>query len=223
MQVPRGTVIVFSDLGCPWASLAVHRLRARRAALGLAVTLDHRPFPLELFNDRPTPKRVLDAEVAAIAPLEPGLGWRPWPRPDSDYPGSTLLAMEAVQAVKAQSLRLSEDLDAALRHAFYAQGRTISLFTTVLAVARSVAGLDLPELEAALRSGAARAAVFDGWAEAAEVAQGSPHLFLPDGTDVHNPGIRSSWTEPGGSGFVRIESQDPTAYDDALRRAGPVT
>jgi predicted DsbA family dithiol-disulfide isomerase len=57
------TVTIWSDIGCPWASLAVWRLHARRAALGLtdSVRFEHRCFPLELFNSRPSPRGILDA------------------------------------------------------------------------------------------------------------------------------------------------------------------
>src|SRR3954452_10855295 len=65
--VPGGAVSVrvvdfWSDIGCPWASLAVHRFRAARSALGLdgQVVLRHRAFPLELINGQGTPKGTLD-------------------------------------------------------------------------------------------------------------------------------------------------------------------
>jgi hypothetical protein len=35
IDVRPGTVVMYSDIGCPWASLALHRLRKRRAELGL--------------------------------------------------------------------------------------------------------------------------------------------------------------------------------------------
>ena len=219
MRAEPRTIIFFSDVGCPWASLAVHRLRQRRDALGLDVAVDHRAFPLELINERPTPKRTLDAEVAVIGAHEPALGWQPWRRPDSEYPGTTLLALEAVQAAKAQRLRASEDLDAALRTAFYAQGRAISIYAQVMGVAGEVASLDPDTLGAGLRRGAGRAEVFEQWGVSARVAQGSPHLFLPDGSDVHNPGIQMEWTGEKGRGFPRIVRDDPSVYDDVLRRA----
>ena len=57
-----GVVRFYSDIGCPWASLAVHRLRRRRAERGLddVVRIDHRAFPLELFNEQVTPKTIVD-------------------------------------------------------------------------------------------------------------------------------------------------------------------
>lgn len=46
MDVPAGTLVVYSDIGCPWAHAAVHRLHEGRDRLGLteAVRFDHRAF-----------------------------------------------------------------------------------------------------------------------------------------------------------------------------------
>ena len=44
--------------------------------------------------------------------------------------------------------------------------------------------------------------------------QGSPHLFLADGTNVENPGIEATW-DRGSDGFWRptMVADDPAAYD----------
>src|SRR3954451_5607851 len=129
-QPAPGVVVLFGDIGCPWASLAVHRLRRRRSERGLdgAVVIDQRAFPLELFNEQLTPKTIVDSEVAVVGSHEPSLGWHPWRHKERDYPSTTLLPLEAVQAAKAETvggLQASEDLDAALRHAWYADSRSI--------------------------------------------------------------------------------------------------
>ncbi len=222
--VEPGTIVLFSDIGCPWGSLAVHRVLTRRAALGLddAVRIDHRAFPLELFNGRPTPKLVLDPEVAVIGAHEPSLGWQPWTAPAHTYPVTTLLAMEAVQAAKRPEvggLRACEQLDAGLRRAFFAESRCISVWSEVLAVAATCDAVDETALERTLREGTGRTAVMAQWRQAGEIAQGSPHLFLPDGTDTPNPGVSMSWTDEHGKGFPAIHDDDPGVYDDLLRRA----
>ena len=58
LEVAPRTIVVFSDIGCPWAHVAVWRLHDARRRLGLeeTVSFDHRVFPLELFNSQPTPK-----------------------------------------------------------------------------------------------------------------------------------------------------------------------
>ena len=228
VEVDAGTIVVFSDVGCPWAGLAVHRLRRRRAELGLdgTVVLDHRAFPLELFNEQVTPKTIVDSEVAVVGSHEPALGWKPWDRAERAYPNTTLLALEAVQAAKASEvggLAGSERLDAALRRAWFVESRSINLYAEILAVARSCPGVDADALDAALRMGAGREAVFAQFdaAHAAEV-QGSPHLFLADGWNAHNPGITLSWTGGQFEGMPVIVDDDPSVYDDILRRAaGP--
>ncbi|HEY3239007.1 MAG TPA: dithiol-disulfide isomerase, partial [Acidimicrobiia bacterium] len=73
VPVTAGTIVFWSDIACPWATAAVHHLHATRARLGLegAVTLDHRAFPLELLNSRPTPKAIVDAEVPVVGAIAP--------------------------------------------------------------------------------------------------------------------------------------------------------
>src|SRR3954462_12903607 len=109
MDVSAGEIVVYADSGCPWAHVAVTRLHAARERLGLDddVRFDHRAFPLELANARPTPWNVLNAEVPVTAAAEPDAGWKMWQGPPWDWPVSTLLALEAVQAAKEQSLRAS--------------------------------------------------------------------------------------------------------------------
>jgi predicted DsbA family dithiol-disulfide isomerase len=222
-----GYVIFYSDIGCPWASLAVHRLRSRRAERGLegVVVIDHRAFPLELFNQQLTPKTIVDSEVAVVGSHEPALEWQPWRRKEREYPVTTLLPMEAVQVAKDEAvggLSASEDLDAALRHAWYAESRSIHLWSELLDVAEAVPSVDTEALATALRAGGGRTSIFAQWEQAKEVAQGSPHLFLADGMSVHNPGITLEWTASQFHGMPRIAADEAGIYDEILDRAGRV-
>ena len=214
-------VIVWSDIGCPWAHVAVARLHRFCAALGLKdVQLDHRAFPLELVNGRPTPKQILDAEIPVTSELEPGAGWQPWQGEAFEWPVTMLPALEAVQAVKAtQGLAASAALDRALRTALFAHSRCVSLLPVVLDVAHETAGVDVDDLEASLSRGLGRTAVIDQWKAATaegSVIKGSPHLFFPDGRDAHNPGIRMHWDGEHGSGVPVIESDEPSEYEKLL-------
>ena len=219
---PAGTIVVWSDLTCPWAHVAVARLHRVRDELGLteAVRLDHRAYPLELLNERSTPKLTLDAEVPVAGALEPGAGWQMWQRRDWEYPGTVLLAMEAVQAANEQSLRAGEALDRALRVAMFGQSRSIALRSVILEVAAECDDVDPDTLAKGLDDGRCRQALMDqaGQAAGGEV-QGSPHLFLPDGTDVHNPGVELHWAGEKGRGFPVVDSDDPSVYGDILRRS----
>ena len=222
MEVPAGTIVVYSDIGCPWAHAAVSRLHRFRKSLDLQarVRFDHRAFPLELVNRRPTPKRILDAEIPVAGGIEPDAGWAMWQGDPSSYPVTTLPALEAVQAAKAQSVEASETLDRALRVAFFGESRCISLLPVVLDVATRCGPVDVAMLEAALRDGVARREVMAQFDAVDELGvKGSPHLFLPDGSDAANPGVDMHWQGAHGEGFPVVRADDPSIYEDLLRRA----
>ena len=223
LDVAPGTLVVYGDIACPWSHLCVHGLREARRRLGLddRVELDLRGFPLELFNGRPTPKRTLDAEVPVVGALEPEAGWQMWQRPDFEYPVTTLPALEAVQAAKAQGLRASEELGRALRYAFFAESRTVSLLPVILDVAKGCEGIDVDALAEALDDGRARAIVIEQRETAERIGvKGSPHVYVPDGSDVANPGIEKHWEGEAGEGFPVVDAYDRSVYDDLIRSAG---
>ena len=221
MDVEPGTIVVYSDIACPWSHVAVHRLHEARARLGLEVRFDHRAFPLELFNSRPTPKVTLDAETAVLAGVEPAAGWHAWTDPAHGYPVSSLLALEAVQAAKEQGADASETLDRELRRAMFARNECISLFHVVMSAAERATDVDAASLRDALLSGRFRRSVFDHMDEAKrEEVKGSPHLFLADGCDFANPGIDKDWIcGEEGEGFVVIHKDDPAIYEEIVRAA----
>lgn len=222
IEVRPGSICVFADIGCPWARLAAHRLHVTRERLGLeqAVWFDMRAFPLELFNQQPTPKDTLDAETPAVAALEPKAGWAAWDDEPWRYPVTTLLAMEAVHAATEQGGRVAERLDLALRAAFFRDSRCISLHHVVVAVAREVEGLDVKALEEALVEGRFRARIFEDQeiARGSEV-EGSPHLFLAGGSSFHNPGIEFTWEGEPPERRVNVLADEREIYEEILRRA----
>ncbi len=223
VEVTPGTIVVYSDIGCPWAHVAVWRLHDARRRLGLEerVAFDHRVFPLELFNSQPTPRDELEVELDACSALAPRAGWQPWSAPAWAWPSTLLPPMEAVQAAKEQGLAASEQLDRGLRRAFWGESRCISLRHVILEVAAECDGVDLEALAEAFDTGRARHLVFEQYEVARSGAvDGSPHLFLSDGTNVQNPGIEATWEE-GRDGFWRptIVRDDPSAHDDLLRAA----
>ena len=225
VAVVQGTIVVFSDLTCPFAHVAIHRLFETRARLGLedAVRLDHHVFPIELLNAAPGTRHGSDSEIPVLGAVEPDAGWQIWQGPDYHYPSSVLLAFEAVQAAKAQSLALSEQLDRALRHAFWAQSRPIHLHHELITIGSTIDGIDVDGLDQALRRGTYRHRIFDDL----DVVRGgavsmSPHLFLPDGTDVTNPGMTVHWQGPWAAGFPVIDTDEPAIYETLLRAAAPI-
>ncbi|MEV0796622.1 DsbA family protein [Kribbella sp. NPDC050281] len=216
-----GTIQAWSDLLCPFAFVAVHRLRAARERLGLdgQVHLDHHTFALELFNG-PHSRPGTDSEAVGLGQVAPELGFRLWTRPDWTYPSTVLLAAEAVHAAKEQGLRESEDLDYALRCAFWQESLSIGHRQVILDVAKGAGSIDVTALAAALDDGRARATVMADHAVATtDAIQGSPHLFLPDGTNFHNPGITVHWEGPYASGYPIAQNTNPTWPNHLLNQA----
>lgn len=221
MQVAPNTIAVWSDLGCPWSHAVVWRLHDARRRLRLteSVRFDHHAFPLELFNNEPTPRPQRDAEWPVAAELAPRAGWQPWSAPDHGWPVTLLPPMEAVQAAKLQSLTASEELDRALRRAFWGESRCISLRHVILEVANECESVAVATFAEALDDGRARRAIFDDWAAAqGEEVRGSAHLFAPDGTNEQNPGITIGWQSDDGpaGGVTFVEADDPDAIDRFL-------
>jgi predicted DsbA family dithiol-disulfide isomerase len=224
-----GTLTFWSDIGCPWATLALHTLGKRAQERGVALQIDHRAFPLELFNRIPTPKVLVDAEIVAIAGTLPELGWRMWSGAEYTYPATLLPALEAVQAAKDPAvggLAASAELDVALRRAYFVESRCISVHPIILEIAEDCPQVDAPALGEALAAGRGRAQVYQQWhvAEGPRI-QGSPHLFTADGYAEHNPGASHRWTDrppldfPVQShGFPVLDSYRPEWADELLDR-----
>lgn len=208
-------ITVYGDLVCPFASLALHGLRAARARAGRPdIALDIRPFPLELINRRPHRQSLVEASKAALMAVEPALGWQAWPDgADSAWPVSTLLPLAAVVAANRPSvggLAAGNALDTALRRAFYVEGRCITLLPVVLDAARGCPEVNADALAQELRGGVGIAEVVDGAAED-RVARGSPHVFA-GGRDWFNPGVELGADH-------RVARYDPAVYDEILAAA----
>ena len=218
MNVPPHTIAVWSDLGCPWSHAVVWRLHDARTRLGLdgRVAFDHHAFPLELFNNEPTPRPLREAEGRVAAELAPRAGWQPWSAPAHAWPVTMLPPMEAVQAAKLQSVAASEELDRGLRRAFWGESRCISLRHVILEVANECESVDVAALSEALDDGRARRGLLDDWAVArGDEVLGSAHLFAPDGTNAQNPGIRIAWDGEAAT----IEADDLAAIEAFVIRA----
>ncbi|MBF9130108.1 dithiol-disulfide isomerase [Plantactinospora sp. S1510] len=221
-ETKPGTIVTYTDIACGWSTVAtIHRLLRARAEAGLdgRVCLDHRCFLLEDVNQFPIPKKYLEAELSVVGALEPGLGWKPWQADASTWPVTTLLANEAVHAAKEQSPAAAEELDIALRLAFFRDSRCISLRHEILDIADACATVDLGALTEALDTGRARSAMTHDYHEHGDAVQGSPHLFVHDGYDVHNPGISLHWEGDPGAGFPVVDSDDPPVFTELVRRA----
>ena len=138
------------------------------------------------------------------------------------HPNSTLPALEAVLAAKEQGFRASEDLDLALRHAFWVQSRCITNRAVILDVAATTRSVDPHRLADALDDGHVRPVLAaDARIATGEAVVCSPHVFVADGTDYPNPGMDVEWLGDWGVGFPRITKDTPAIYDDILKRSIP--
>jgi len=216
ITVPDNTIVIYSDLICPFSHIAVHRLFETRKRLGLEdeVRFDHHSFPIELLNGGPGTRHGSDSEIPALGPLEPEAGWQLWQGPDYHYPNSVLHAFAAIHLAKRQGLKQSEELDRALRRAFWAE---IQIHATILEIAAEVDDLDVAVLADELASGAGVEAVFADYRMAqTDAVSMSPHLFLPDGTSHTNPGIGVHWQGDWAKGFPVVDSDNPAIYENLL-------
>jgi predicted DsbA family dithiol-disulfide isomerase len=216
-------IVIYSDLHCSFAHLAIHQLQQVRRALGLDGRLwfEHRAFPLELFNEKVNSLRGVNSEVPVVGALCPEAGWQLWQAPDWEYPVTTLPPMEAVQAAARQSLAAAEELDRGLRRAFWSQSRTISMRHVICQVAAECRSVDVDRLTADLDAGVARQSLFTHFAQArGGRVNCSPHVFLHDGTNIANPGVSRRWINGTfGVGFPVIEAYDDSVYQSLLTRA----
>ena len=182
-ELPR--VALYADLACPYAYITAYRLRRLRAEYSGRVVIAHKSLALEYVNQQPTPRRTLESECPLLMLVEPELPWEPWHASSSEWPVTILPAFEAVKCAERQDFTLADDLDWAIRGAFFAGSRCISMRHVLLELAEQV-GLAMDRFERDFDSGQARAQVIEearmGW-ERLKVA-GSPTLVLPSGRQV---------------------------------------
>ncbi|WP_028936409.1 DsbA family oxidoreductase [Pseudonocardia spinosispora] len=210
------TVTIWSDIHCPWATTVVHRLRGARDRIRPGLVLDPRPWPLELVNDEGTPRHIVIQETAVLADHEPDIFGA---YDDPSWPSTFLPAFELVAAARrVGGPRGAEDVDYALRLAFFRDGIDVSILgglRRALDLTRELgAELDVAEVLRVWREEPVRADVLSDYEDSKSLPiQGSPQLFLPDGFTAHNPGLTDhEWIR----GIPRIRTDDAQALDRLL-------
>jgi predicted DsbA family dithiol-disulfide isomerase len=183
-------VSLYADLSCPFAYIAHARWRRVSEEFAGRVELVHKSLALEYVNRVPTPKRAIEAELAVLVTEEPGVRSAQWERPDSEWPVTIWPAFEAVKCAEQQSLRLADDLAWAIRVAFFAENRCISMRHVLLDLAERV-GVDANRFEADFDAGVAKGRVIaearEGWEQLG--IPGSPTFVLADGRQFASPGL----------------------------------
>lgn len=149
------------------------------------VRLRIRPFPLEILDNDPAPRAILEQEWWLAAIQEPAAAFAPYR--GNDWPGTTLPAFEAAWCAERQGDDAFSDYDLRLRRAFFAEGRNIGRRDVLVAIAEE-AGLD-PTRFARDFAGEARAAVLAEARLGRERyrVRGTPTLMLADGSRLRHP------------------------------------
>ncbi len=181
---------MYADLACPYAYVSAYRLRKLRDEYHGTIVIEHKSLALEYVNREPTPKAVLERELPLLVQEEPDIPYQPWQRIESEWPVTMWPAFEAVTCAERQSLVLADDLDWAIRVAFFAESRCISLRHVLLELAQQV-GLDAHRFADDFDRGVTKYQVLqeaqEGW-ERLRVA-GSPTFVLPSGKQISNVGL----------------------------------
>lgn len=180
---------MWADLHCPYAYLAAFRLRRAIAESKAEVEVRHLSLAIEYADDKCTPYEVLATETPILMAEEPKIPYQRWDAAPAEWPVTMWPAFEAVKCAERQDWRLAHELDWALRKAFFAESRCISMRHVIFDVARSVRGLDLGRFESEWDAGLAKGLVIEearrGWNELK--LEASPTFVLPDGARKENP------------------------------------
>lgn len=210
-------VEMYADLSCPFAYVIHARWRRLRGEYAGRVEVVHRSLALEYVNREPTPKPTLDAELPVLLLDEPEIPYAPWQAPASEWPVTFWPAFEAVKCAERQSLTHADDLAWAVRVAFFAESRCVSMRHVLLELAEGV-GLDRARLEADFDAGTGKRLVIaearDGW-ERLRVP-GSPTLVVPSGEQVSDVGLPD--LDVDGRGRPLLKAPAPCAGDVCLDR-----
>ncbi|MDX1521395.1 MAG: DsbA family protein [Anaerolineae bacterium] len=176
---------LYSDVHCPYAYLTTYRLRQLRDEYVDKIAIVHRSLALEYVNRRSTPKNIIEAETPILMLEELDIPYHPWHAPLTEWPVTMWPAFEAVKCAEEQGLDLADDLDWAIRKAFFAESRCISMRHVLFELAEA-AGLDMVRFADAFDSGVYKRRALEeaqmGW-ETLKV-EGSPTFVLPSGERI---------------------------------------
>ena len=179
------------------------------------LNLKWRAFPLEIINDRPAPRHIVDQEWPLIAVQEPLSPCRSWPH--DEYLRTTLRAYQAYASAYAQDPEKARVYDLKIKRGFFYEGRRVDE-DAVLCEMADEAGLDASRVRADLESGVYEGGVMDDYREAMrlrdeeDMPMTSPTLIFPSGEAVFNP-YASDKTIEGGK---LTEVHAPPAYGEAV-------
>ncbi len=183
------TIDFYSDIHCPWAYMALYRLRQVWPEYRGRVRIAFRALSLEIKNEKSTPLPILHQEAILMARQEQDLPIWPWLAPEWRFVPTLLPAFEAEKAAAEQGEEAGWEFAWQVRVAFFYESRTICMRYELAALAKEV-GLDVPRFLDDWDSGRFRRPIIEeshrGWEELK--VEGSPTFVLPSGQQIHNPG-----------------------------------
>lgn len=173
---------LYSDLHCPYGYVTAYRLRKLYDEYRGKIRIVHKSLALEYVNKRSTPRGIIAEETPVIMLEEPAIPYRPWSRPDAEWPVTMWPAFEAVKCAAQQGDDLAHELDWLIRKAFFEGSRCISMHHVIFELAEQ-AGVEMGQFEQDFLSGAFRRAAYAdaraGWEQLK--VDGSPTFVLPSG------------------------------------------
>jgi len=210
------TIEFWSDIQCPWSYVVSLRLRRALHASPRPLRVLWRYWPLELVNQRATPRWLLEAERAILARCEPD-AFAPWRR--DDYPSTFLPAMALAAAARQQDPDFADTVDRAVREAFFLDQCNVAVLPELLLTLERK-GIVTDRLQDAFWSGRGWRELWNDWQEShSRAIQGSPHLFLVElGKNVHSPGLQEGTTPHG---LPLVLQDDPAFVEEWLDQLGP--
>ena len=162
--------------------------------------LKWRAFPLEVINDRPAPRHIVDQEWPLIAVQEPLSPCRSWPH--DEYLQTTMFAFQAYASAYAQDPEKARVYDLKIRRGFFYEGKRVDEEAVLCEMAEET-GLDAAKVRADLEAGVYEEGVMDDCAEAMRLRDeeglpmASPTLIFPSGEAVFNPYASDKTIEGG--------------------------
>jgi predicted DsbA family dithiol-disulfide isomerase len=203
MAAAPEVIEMYADLSCPFAYVVHARWRKVREEFAGRIALHHKSLSLEYVNHVPTPKRDTETEAILLLANEPAISYRPWSAPASQWPVTMLPAFEAVKCAENQGPELADDYAWAIRAAFFAESRCISMRHVLIEIA-SETDLDLQNFVEEFDSGRQRQHVIAdarrGWDELG--LPGSPTWVIPNGSRISDFGLLHVSIDEAGRALV---------------------
>ena len=208
---------LYSDVHCPYGYLTAFRLRRLRDEYKDKITIGHRSLSLEYVNSRSTPRVIINNETPTLMLEEPDIPYVPWSAPDSEWPVTMWPAFEAIKCAERQGPTQADDLDWAIRKAFFAESRCISMRHVLFELAEE-SDLDMAQFAEDFDSGVGKRQVLDeahqGW-KVLKV-EGSPTFVLPSGEQKPYFALPKVKMDPQQNYRVIAVEPGPCAGEDCL-------